>query len=61
MTNYEKFSLAAIQSSPIFLDREASTDKACNLIKDAASKGAVLAAFGEAWLPGYPFFNVDEI
>ena len=44
----------------IFLDRDASTDKACKLIKDASSKGAVLAAFGEAWLPGYPFFNVEE-
>ena len=60
MTHYDKFSVAAIQSSPIFLDRDASTDKAFKLIKDASSKGAVLAAFGEAWLPGYPFFNVEE-
>jgi nitrilase len=26
------------------------------LIKEAAAKGATIAAFGETWLPGYPFF-----
>ena len=56
MADYPEFTLAAIQASPIYLDREASTEKACHLIEEAAQKGADFAAFSETWLPGYPFF-----
>lgn len=56
MSQKEIFKLAAIQASPILFDKTASTQKACALIAEAGSLGVDLAVFGEAWLPGYPFW-----
>ncbi len=61
MADFPEFTLAAIQAAPVYFDREASTEKACQLIEYAAQKGTALAAFGESWLPGYPFFKNSSL
>jgi nitrilase len=46
--------VAAVQAEPIALNREATTEKACSLIQEAASKGARLIVFPETFIPTYP-------
>ena len=53
--SHPKLKVVAVQAAPVYLDLDASIDKAIGLIKDAARSGAKLIAFPETWLPGYPF------
>jgi nitrilase len=52
----QPFLVAAVQSSPAFLDLDATIERACASIADAAARGAKLIVFPEAFVPGYPLW-----
>ncbi|MCA8878457.1 MAG: carbon-nitrogen hydrolase family protein [Rhodobacteraceae bacterium] len=56
MDGFETLTVALAQLAPVWLDRQRTTDKVCDAISEAAARGAALVAFGEAFLPGYPFW-----
>lgn len=51
---FPKIKVAAVQAEPVFLDLEATTKLACDLIEQAAGQGADLIGFPEAFIPTFP-------
>jgi nitrilase len=49
-----KVTAAAIQATPVFLDRDATVERSEKLIHEAATNGAGLMVFPETFVPGYP-------
>src|SRR5581483_512584 len=49
-----RFKAAAVHAAPVFLDRQATTEKAVAIIREAARAGAELIAFPETYIPAFP-------
>jgi aliphatic nitrilase len=55
--DFKKFKAATVQTSPIFLDVEKTIAKAISFVKEASANGALLIAFPEVFVAGYPYWN----
>ncbi len=53
---HPKYKVAVVQATPVWLDLDATVEKAIGLINEAANHGAKLIAFPEAFIPGYPWY-----
>jgi len=54
---FTRFVAAAVQAAPVWMDSQATVGRACELIREAAAKGARLVAFPEVYVPAYPYWN----
>lgn len=57
MDTFPRFTAAAVQASPVYLDPDKTVAKAVGLIHQTAAAGASLIAFPEVFVPGYPYWN----
>ena len=56
MASGDELTVGIAQIAPIWLDRVRTLDKITDYVNRAADRGCQLVAFGEALLPGYPFW-----
>ena len=52
----DQLKVALAQIAPVWLNKEATLDKVMRSVTEAADNNAELVVFGEAFLPGYPFW-----
>jgi hypothetical protein len=55
---YPVVKVAAVQACPVFLNREASTEKACRYILEAGKNGAKIIVFPEGFIPSHPLWYI---
>ncbi len=53
---FPKVTVAAVQAAPVYLDREATVERACRLIEEAGRRGARVIGFPEGFVPGHPLW-----
>lgn len=51
---YARVRVGVVQAAPVFLDREASAEKAIGFIEEAAQRSLDLLAFPEGFIPAHP-------
>ncbi|WP_017727370.1 carbon-nitrogen hydrolase family protein [Halalkalibacterium ligniniphilum] len=56
----KKYLAAAVQMAPVWLDREATTEKVCSKIIELGQKGVRFIVFPEVMIPGTPHWNWSE-
>jgi nitrilase len=56
MNQKDQLSVGLAQIAPVWLDKKKTTEKIANYIDEAGSRKCDLIVFGEALLPGYPFW-----
>lgn len=54
---HERVTVAAAHLAPAYLDKAKTAAKAVDAISEAASEGAQMVAFPEAFLPGFPLWT----
>lgn len=54
MAKKKTFKVAAVQNSPVFLNKKATVEKVCELVAKASTKGAKIVVFPEAFISAYP-------
>lgn len=54
--NLGKIRAAVAQASAVFMDRDASVDKAVSIIEDAGTRGVEVLVFPEGYLPSHPLW-----
>ncbi|MDH5435112.1 MAG: carbon-nitrogen hydrolase family protein [Gammaproteobacteria bacterium] len=52
----QKIKVGLAQIAPVWFNRDATLEKVMQYVSDAADQGCQLVAFGEAIVPGYPFW-----
>src|SRR5579862_7690321 len=52
----DSLTIGLAQIAPVWLHRQRTLDKVAAYIEQAGKKGCDLVAFGEALVPGYPFW-----
>lgn len=57
--SHGKFTAAAVQMAPVFLNKDETIDKVITLIDEASSNGASLIVFPETTIPCYPYWPKD--